>query len=198
MTNDTPPRACLTDFGFMTMIFDPDQPMACSGQLEGGMMTFMPPEFLAPQAVGMKVSVPTPEADVYAFGLVILQVCEWDCRHRPIAYIAQVLTGDIPFRGVRQTELGFSTVQGMRPAKPENASTIGLSDSLWSFVQRCWDGDMMSRPEVGEVVTHLGEAAANWDGAMPPCVQAGYTATDSKERMPESMQYCESDILIFL
>jgi len=31
---------------------------------------------------------------------------------------------------------------------------------------------MESRPEVVEVVRHLGEAAGNWNGLMPPCVQA--------------------------
>jgi len=76
MTNDVPPRACLADFGFMTMVLDPVRPMACSAQLDGGTTTFMAPELLAPSRYGMSDSVPTPESDVYAFGLVIYQVCE--------------------------------------------------------------------------------------------------------------------------
>ena len=80
----------------------------------------------------------------------------------------QVLTGEIPFRGVPQSALGHSVVQGRRPDKPENALVIGFSDSLWEFTQRCWDGRMESRPQVGEVVTRLRGAAADWDGLMPP------------------------------
>ena len=34
---------------------------------------------------------------------------------------------------------------------------------------------MELRPEVGEVVTHLGETAANWDRFVPPCTQVGVT-----------------------
>ena len=74
MTNDTPPKACLADFGFTTMVFDPQNPMSISATLEGGTMTFMAPELLAPFKHGLKSAVPTKEGDVYAFGLVILQV----------------------------------------------------------------------------------------------------------------------------
>ena len=82
MTNTTPPRACLADFGLMTMVLDPIQPMSCSTQLESRTMTFMSPELLVPSRYGMKDSVPTQEADIYAFGLVIFQVREQDlgCR----------------------------------------------------------------------------------------------------------------------
>jgi len=88
MSNDTPPRACLADFGFMTVFFDPSQPMSCSAQLEGGTTTFVAPELLAPEHFGMKDSVPTPEADIYAFGLVILQVCERNRGYLLLTYIA--------------------------------------------------------------------------------------------------------------
>ena len=75
ITNHTPPRACLGDFGFTTMVLNPVQPISCSAQLEGGMMKFMSPELLVPSKFDIKDSVPTPEADIYAFGLVIFQVC---------------------------------------------------------------------------------------------------------------------------
>ena len=78
MSNGTPPRACLADFGFMTMVLDPGQPMSCSASLEGGTLTFMSPELLVPSKFGMKDSIPTPEADIYAFGLVIFQAREQD------------------------------------------------------------------------------------------------------------------------
>jgi len=78
MSNDTPPRACLADFGFMTAVLDPDQRMACSAQLEGGMVTFMSPELLVPEMYGMTTARPSPQADIYAFGLVIFQVREQD------------------------------------------------------------------------------------------------------------------------
>jgi serine/threonine protein kinase len=142
--------------------------MSCSAQLEGGTTMFMSPELLVPGKFGITDSVPTPEADIYAFGLVIYQVCEQDRGYLPFTYIVQVLTGELPFRGLRMGEIALNVVQGVRPTKPKNASAIGFSDSLWSFVQRCWDGKMELRPKVAEVVTQLERAAADWDGVMPP------------------------------
>jgi len=76
MSNDNPPRACLADFGFMTMVLDPNQPMSCSAGLEGGTVMFMSPELLVPGKFGFEEAFPTKEADIYAFGSVIWQVCE--------------------------------------------------------------------------------------------------------------------------
>ena len=142
MSNDSPPRACLADFGFMTMVLDPRQPMSCSAQLEGGTAMFMSPELLVPSRFGFAESMPTPEADIYALGLVIYQVCDYDRRYPQFAYIFQVITGGLPFPRLGMVEVALDVVQGVRPTKPENAPAIGFSDSLWSFVQRCWDGEM--------------------------------------------------------
>ena len=107
----------------------------------------------------------------------------------------QVLTGDVPFRGVPRPALVFSVVHdGKRPDKPENASTLGFSHSLWSFIQRCWDGKGL-RPGVEEVVRHLGEAAVNWNGLMPPCARAEGVVSSSEE-ISDSMKYGEFEIFI--
>jgi len=195
MTNDTPPRACLADFGFMTMVLDPNHPMSCSAQLEGGTMTFMAPELVAPTKFGLKESTPTRQADIYAFGLVIFQVYEEDHGCRLSTYIFQVLTGEIPFRGFGSIGFAYSVVEGLRPDKPEKALAIGFSDSLWAFVQRCWDGNMDLRPKVPELVTHLEKAAADWNGVMPPCIQAKYVTPDSGESMSDWMKHREFEIL---
>ena len=77
MTNDTPPRACLTDFGFKTMVFGLPSLMMesfMSGVLEDDTWPFSAPEILDPSRLGLENATPTKEADVYAFGSVILQV----------------------------------------------------------------------------------------------------------------------------
>jgi len=112
-----------------------------------------------------------------------------DRGYRLFTYITQVLTGEAPFRKIRQTELGFSVVQGVRPDKPENAVAIGFSGSLWRFVQHCWDSDRDLRPRVAEVVTRLGKAAKDWDGLMAPCVVVESVPSDSKEPLSDSMQH---------
>ena len=105
------------------------------------------------------------------------------------SYFVQVLTGKIPFHGIR-------VVNGLRPDRPEDAPSIGFSDLLWDVVQRCWDADMKLRPKVVEIVTHLEGAAANWDGLMPPCTVTENVPSDSTEEMSWSMKYCEFMVLI--
>jgi serine/threonine protein kinase len=195
MSSHTPPRACLADFGFMTMVPDPEQPMSCSVQLEGGTMMFMSPELLFPSRFGLKDSVPIPEGDIYAFGLVIFQVCAHGRGSLLFSHSVQVLTGEIPFRGIRPAELGYAVVEGRRPEKPANASAIGFSDPLWDFVQRCWDGNMRLRPKIAEVVARLGEAVANWVRLTPPCIQIENVASGSKEPVSDSVAHCEFEIL---
>ena len=196
MSNGRSPRACLEDFGSMTMALDPSQPMSCSTQLEGRTMVFISPELLVPRRFGFTGSVPTPEADIYAFGSVIYQVCEHDRGYLPFTYIVQVLTGDIPFPNLRVTELTLNVVQGVRPLKPENVPAIGFSDILWRFIQRCWDGDIESRPMVSRVVSHLEKAAVEWAGVMPPCVQIESTASASPEPVSDSMVHCKFYVLV--
>lgn len=87
-------------------------------------------------------------------------------------------------------------IEGRRPEKPRDASSIGFSDLLWDFVQRCWDGDMKLRPRVSEVVECLGTVAADWDGSMPPCAVVETVVSDSEEKMSDTEKYCEFDILI--
>ena len=131
-------------------------------------MVFNAPELLMPWKFGKEEPTYTKETDIYAFAFVILQVREHDRGYWPFSYMFQVLTGETPFHRLRQTQLMYYAVEGRRPDKPDNASAIGLSDSLWSLVQRCWNMNAESRPNVGEVVTCLREAAANWHQLMPP------------------------------
>ena len=149
---------------------------------------FMSPELLAPQEFDAKSLTATQESDIYAFGLTIFQVCEEHGGYLLLAYTGQVLTGDIPFRGFGPTGYIFPVVKGIRPPKPEDAHDIGFSDSLWAFVQRCWDGDKDSRPRVAEVVTHLAEAATNWHGLMPPSIMAQPVASTSEETSSGSVE----------
>ena len=77
-------------------------------------------------------------------------------------------------------EIALDVVQGVRPTKPENASAIGFSDSLWSFVQRCWDGEMKLRPKIAEVVSQLGRAAADWGVVLESPTESQTTSTSSQ------------------
>ena len=107
--------------------------------------------------------------------------------------LSQVLTGKSPFHGMLPLAVTYFVLRGKRPAKPVNASAIGFSDSLWGFTQRCWGKNIESRPEVRELVTHLGEVAAGWNGLMPPCSQG---AASGPEEISGLKKLSESGIFI--
>ena len=184
MTNDTPPKACLADFGFTTMVLDPQDSLSSSFTLEGGTMQFMAPELLAPSRFGLRNAVPTKEGDVYAFGLVIFQVIVCAVTiYVPFPIFRQVLTEERPFGNIKLVELSYHVSFGVRPEKPGNAEAIGISDSLWKLVQECWKGDRMRRPRIQEVVAGVGDAAVNWDADMPPSNEEDSDAEEDSDEL---------------
>jgi len=86
MSNDIPPRARLADFGCTITVLNPDQRLY-GARVAGGTLRFDSPERMIPQKYGKDDSMPTPQSDIYAFGLVIFQVCQQDCGYRPFLLI---------------------------------------------------------------------------------------------------------------
>ena len=100
---------------------------------------------------------------------------EWSCyRYWRLTIIirffpdaSQVLTGE-PLQRVIPIEHLCNIMRGVRPSKPANAKAIGISETLWGVIQKCWDDDRTRRPRIREVVANISDAAANWHTDMPP------------------------------
>ena len=120
MTNDTPPKVCLTVLGFMTMVLDSQDPMSSSLALEGGTMMFMTPELLAPSGFGLRNTAPTQKGDIYTFGLVILQVLVLS-RCDLAASVLETDGTDQALSVIKPLELAYHVPLGVRPEKPANA-----------------------------------------------------------------------------
>lgn len=75
ITSDNPVRACLADFGFTAIVSDEANGPGGTSALGGGTVPFMAPELLCPSHFERTKCQVSREADVYAFGMVILQVC---------------------------------------------------------------------------------------------------------------------------
>jgi len=90
VSNGSPPRACLADFDFISTVSDPVQKLSTSAQTEGGTPWFKSPERLIPEEFGKKDALPTQQADIYAFGLVIFQVRKQGHRYQPFLCISSL------------------------------------------------------------------------------------------------------------
>ena len=78
-------------------------------------------------------------------------------------------------------ELAIQISSGFRPAKPENAEAIGISESLWNLIQKCWDGDKARRPKIQNVVEGVANVAANWHVLTPPPATENWEDTDDED-----------------
>ena len=75
----------------------------------------------------------------------------------------QVLCGAIPFYNLRWPHHVMKEIMnGGRPAKPENATSVGFTGVLWKIVERCWLADTDARPTLEAVLSCLREAASSW------------------------------------
>ena len=48
-------------------------------------------------------------------------------------------------------------IDGKRPDRPQEVQGLGLTDSVWGMVVRCWGQDPAQRPGMTEVVRLLRE-----------------------------------------
>lgn len=78
-----------------------------------------------------------------------------------------MLTGQMPFHTLRDSEISYKVIQGERPDLPANAKDLGISDKLWELLIRCWFGDCTDRPSISEILQHLSESAAR-EMIFPP------------------------------
>lgn len=143
INNETPPRACLADFGLSSLI--PGAQGAMTTITAGGTPIFMAPELLCPATFHKPSARPTHPADIYALGMVIYEV----------------LTGSQPFREQNwgEHEVVYHVMTGVRPQKPVDAEQIGFGDGTWELVEECWAEESM-RPTIDRVLTHLTRVAA--------------------------------------
>ena len=77
--------------------------------------------------------------------------------------LRQILCGAIPFYDLAWSiDVVDEIMKGGRPAKPENATSLGFTGVLWEIVERCWLADTDARPTLEAVLSCLSEAASSW------------------------------------
>lgn len=102
----------------------------------------------------------TPEADVFAFGILVVEVGPCNSPHMMLdglpdtEALSKVFTGEYPFSGPDPGVIIAKTAIGERPDRPQDP---GLTDSVWDVTCACWHQDPAHRPTVTGVVRTLRE-----------------------------------------
>jgi len=77
--------------------------------------------------------------------------------------ISKVLCGHHPYLEIPSDILTVCAImEGVRPAKPEGARQLGFNDELWRTVEQCWLEDRDARPNAGDILSSLNDAAEFW------------------------------------
>jgi len=130
----------LADFGLNSIVIE-DSHNASPINNERGTPRWMAPEIL--NVEGLNTTRPSKESDVYAFAMVVVEV--FTCRP--------------PFPELGHAAVLIRVVGGERPPRPEEACRLGLSDSVWEMVEKCWEQEPLPRPKISEVLKFFKEAA---------------------------------------
>lgn len=51
---------------------------------------------------------------------------------------------------------------GRRPERPLHREVLGLDDSVWNMIQKCWGSDPQIRPTIKYVRGFLGPVSQEW------------------------------------
>ncbi|EIN03830.1 kinase-like protein [Punctularia strigosozonata HHB-11173 SS5] len=138
-TSTGSPKVLLSDFGLTKMMVDNIVEFTDSRGYE--ITRWAAPEVLAGNA--SKAQIYSTPADVYAFGMTILEV----------------MTGQHPYSNYNAFHLAFlaKMMRGELPPQPTEPEVVanGLDDSLWSLLLDCWQTDPTKRPTIDEVIARL-------------------------------------------
>ncbi|KAH9930823.1 uncharacterized protein B0H18DRAFT_1116537 [Fomitopsis serialis] len=74
-------------------------------------------------------------------------------------------------------------VNGARPQRPPDAARLGLSDTIWCIMGKCWNGVPSTRPSILEVISDLEHEWSSWFRSHRPTdaeKEAGAATTGSQ------------------
>ncbi|KAF9644232.1 kinase-like protein [Thelephora ganbajun] len=137
-------KACLADFGLMSIVLDPEitDITTSTSEVAKGTFRWMSPELFYPAEFGLKFQL-TKKSDCYAFGMVIYEV----------------LSGKIPLEEIKQQwQVPLAVFRGKRPGIPDRVTPRMME--LWKIAQECWSPSPRDRPSFPSILDKLSTFAS--------------------------------------
>jgi len=162
-------HARIADFG-LAAILNQTGSTSLLSRVEGGTFQWMSPELFNPEKFSMKDDRPTKESDCYALGMVIYEV----------------LSGQVPFPGLKDGVIIFKVIEGERPGRPRGRQAAWFSDDLWKMLQLCWEPRPCDRPDLGAIIKSL-------EGITQPSRPPSPSPSPSPAPTPTTNEDAEAD-----
>ncbi|KAG6818612.1 hypothetical protein H0H93_003476 [Arthromyces matolae] len=145
--------ACVADFG-LSSISDPNIPALTSYSSvasKGGSVRWQAPELINPES----------EDDIHNTIETLTDPASTDM---------QIFVAKLPFyQYPRDHTVSFKVMSGERPVQPEKGSPTwgdwGLTNDIWSMMQKCWSAEVKKRPTVDNIIERL-RAGLGKDGRV--------------------------------
>lgn len=83
---------------------------------------------------------------------------------------AQVMAGLLPFSLNSTYAVMNKVLSGVRPDRPMDAVSIGLSDDLWDIVEDGWKQQCAERPTIHAALTRMNRITQHWAPPSPVAV----------------------------
>ncbi|KAF9653302.1 kinase-like protein [Thelephora ganbajun] len=133
-------KARLADFGLANFDRSRWPDTTSDSTSPGGTNAYMAPELFRRYTEEDKSKGPLmrKEADIYALGMLI-------CEMWPL-----VLSGEKPFRKLRNHSIALKVTDGERPRRPSSAL---ISDDIWEMLQACWKEEPIQRPTLEFIIS---------------------------------------------
>ena len=149
--------AHIADFGLTSLLRHPSISISVSAPAWGGT-----PQWMAPELFDGK-SRPSKESDIYALGMVIYEVrTSRTPRTSPNRSLLQVLAHKRPFSSVLHYVVPGLVLAGKRPSRPTNHDILGLSEDVWLLMEKCWDLEPATRPQITDILVLFEKDSDCW------------------------------------
>jgi serine/threonine protein kinase len=140
---DNKGRAQIADYGLLTTCSD----LKGTSYIRSNVRWAAPELFEVPDTDDTSGS-PKLESDIYSFGCIAYQVCQWGIFEPYCSHLRQVLSGQRPYCDIPSDhQVVVAILRGVKPKRPVIPA---IEECHWDLMKQCWL-EMSQRPPIADI-----------------------------------------------